>query len=513
MNRINLKRIITAFILAMIFFLLLLMIRSADWFRQNFAEMDFSIVLYQLFSPLIGTSSELLNDYINVVLRPLFFGCTIFFGTLGLLGIVLDRLNIQININSKKVFLTKEKYTKNKRIVSVVTFIVLLILVVNRASAIGIPEFLSDVTKASSLYEDYYIDPMDVDISFHSKRNLLYIYMESMEMTYTSAKYGGFSNEDYIPELTELAQSNINFSNTDKLGGHNIYGTGWTIAGLLASTAGITFKIPLYNYNAAGLHEIFLPGVTSMGEILENEGYHNYFLCGSEAEFAGRKQYFEQHGNYDILDIAYARESGYIPWDYEVFWGYEDMILYEIAKTELSNISENDEPFNFTMLTVDTHCPEGYVCDLCENEYDEQYANVLRCASKQLGNFIDWCREQEWYEDTTIVIMGDHTTMSPVFQDIEGYDDYDCVVYNCFINVDDKVSDCNCTHNRDASTMDMFPTILAAIGADIPGERLGLGTNLFSGMNTLSEELGPDYFESELSKNSNFYFSKFIVDF
>lgn len=37
------------------------------------------------------------------------------------------------------------------------------------------------------------------------------------------------------------------------------------------------------------------------------------------------------------------------------------------------------------------------------------------------------------------------------------------------------------------NAMDLFPTILASIGASIPGERLGLGTNLFSGERTLQE--------------------------
>ena len=36
----------------------------------------------------------------------------------------------------------------------------------------------------------------------------------------------------------------------------------------------------------------------------------------------------------------------------------------------------------------------------------------------------------------------------------------------------------------------MFPTILASIGVKIEGEKLGLGTNMFSGEKTLFEENG-----------------------
>ena len=34
--------------------------------------------------------------------------------------------------------------------------------------------------------------------------------------------------------------------------------------------------------------------------------------------------------------------------------------------------------------------------------------------------------------------------------------------------------------NRDFSTLDFFPTTLASLGVQIEGDRLGLGTNLFS---------------------------------
>ena len=38
---------------------------------------------------------------------------------------------------------------------------------------------------------------------------------------------------------------------------------------------------------------------------------------------------------------------------------------YEYAKTVLADLSSKDEPFAFTFLTVDTHFPGGYPCDLC----------------------------------------------------------------------------------------------------------------------------------------------------
>ena len=64
--------------------------------------------------------------------------------------------------------------------------------------------------------------------------------------------------------------------------------------------------------------------------------------------------------------------------------------------------------------------------------------------------------------------------------------------------------------NRTFGTFDMFPTTLAAMGVEIPGDRLGLGTNLFSATPTLAEVHGVDYLNGEFQKNSDFYNSKFL---
>ena len=60
------------------------------------------------------------------------------------------------------------------------------------------------------------------------------------------------------------------------------------------------------------------------------------------------------------------------------------------------------------------------------------------------------------------------------------------------------------SEKREFSTFDMFPTTLAAIGAKINGERLGLGTNLFSKLPTLTERVGYEKETEELQKRSSF---------
>ena len=192
--------------------------------------------------------------------------------------------------------------------------------------------------------------------------------------------------------------------------------------------------------------------------------------------------------------------------DYFVWWGIEDKYLFEYAKQELTEISQQDQPFAFTMLTVDTHHIGGYLCELCGEDHDEQYENVISCASRQVYAFVKWIMEQPFYENTTIIITGDHCSMDRGYFNRNVEDSYQRHVYNCFINA--AATPFN-TQNRQFCAMDMFPTTLAAMGCTIEGNRLGLGTNLFSTMPTLMEKLGYTKFCAELSKKSQYYSDHF----
>jgi phosphoglycerol transferase len=361
----------------------------------------------------------------------------------------------------------------------------------------------------TSLYAENYVDPRSVEVSDDGEhRNLIYIYLESMERTYADVESGGAQEVNYIPNLTALAQENISFSDTDGLGGFVATdGAGWTMGAIFSTTSGIPFEFPVGN-NDMDQQELFASGLYNLGDFLEDEGYNQEFLCGSKASFAGRKKYMKQHGNYKIFDLGTARKKGYIPEDYYVWWGFEDYRLYDIAKDEITRLAKKDEPFNFTMLTVDTHHIGGYVCELCPTDYEEQTANVIACADRQIGDFIDWLKEQDFYENTTIVITGDHPRMDNYLVDGVAYNDR--TVYNCFINsvYDEEPA----TTERQFTAMDIFPTVLSAMGYQIEGEHLGLGVNLYSGEETLVEKMGIDALNDELMKSSRFYVESFAPE-
>ncbi|MEI3401952.1 MAG: hypothetical protein V8R51_06455 [Clostridia bacterium] len=59
--------------------------------------------------------------------------------------------------------------------------------------------------------------------------------------------------------------------------------------------------------------------------------------------------------------------------------------------------------------------------------------------------------------------------------------------------------------------MDLYPTTLAALGANIDGNKLGLGTNLFSNEETLIEKYGLKNVNDELTKISRYYNNNILV--
>lgn len=506
-------KISSRILLFLIFFLLIILLTSANWFLNNF-EVDFSIAIYQLFSPLKGTESGVLSDYIDQCLYPSLFFAVVLVIVYTLYDMMAGRifLEMEFRIGTKRLCVggKKRKLSNVRKFVALwVVIVVLCGCVWYRAMDVGMPEYIECVTNVSNIFESEYINPDDVAINFpEKKRNLIVIYMESMETTYASIQAGGGKPVNYIPELTQLAKENVFFSDDEDLGGAgNASGTSWTMGGLFSSATGVPYKLPV-DGNDAGEYESFAPGLKGLGEVLLENGYQNYFMCGSEAVFGGRKDFYEQHGDYHILDYSSAKKDGIIPEDYEVFWGMEDEKLYEYARQQLTEIARQSEPFNFMMLTVDTHPSDGYICNVCGDAYEKQYENVLACASRQAAQFVDWVSQQEWYENTTIVITGDHLSMKADFWDDIG--DYNRRIYNCFINLPEGLT-AKQTTNREFSILDMFPTILAAIDVDIEGDRLALGTNLFSEKRTLPEEMGVVSFNKELSLYSNYYYLNFIV--
>ena len=150
--------------------------------------------------------------------------------------------------------------------------------------------------------------------------------------------------------------------------------------------------------------------------------------------------------------------------------------------------------------TTDAHF-NGYLYE-AGNGYEgsvrshaKQIENVYATTSREVGSFIAWLKEQSFYADTTVVLVGDHPNMlagicGEVSADARGR-------YNLILN-------------SAVTAFGFYPTILAAAGFTIRGDRLGLGVNLFSPVPTLAEQYGMTVLNAELEKNSDFYIDRIM---
>lgn len=485
-----------------VYYLLLIFILFGYFIKKEFNNVSFEQLLFTLKNPEGGNFDIVYRGIIFV------FGIsTLIFLIIFFIGWFIRKNDVSAILRFKfkdKTFVKINifKGCLLRRIISfcLIVFIGLYLPI----SMIDYKTYVVAKKTKTNFFEEYYVDPSKVNITFEEKRNLIFIFVESLETSNFSIENSGLFEESYIPKLEKIAKDNISFSGSDNLGGMvQVANTGWTVAALVAQTSGIPFKVDVdgNEYNP----EKSFPGAYSIGQVLEKNGYKNYFMMGSDGDYGGRKKFFVQHGNYQIYDYYYAIEDKYIEKDYFEWWGYEDKKLFNYAKKKLTEISKNDEPFNFTILTADTHFTDGYMDDSCEEKFDVKYANSFYCSDNKIYEFINWIKKQDFYKNTTIVIVGDHLTMQNDFYPV--VDKNQRFVYNAFIN---SSIDIDNTKNRSFTHFDIYPTTLAAMGAKIEGNKLGLGVNLFSGRRTLLEKVGFDKLEENMRANSTFYNEKIL---
>ncbi len=482
------KKILFCFAQFLIIYLTVMIFYIVPWIPAVFGEVTFEQIVFNVNTSLGGVDRNLIYDFMkNCMLTPF----VIAVGICLVLFLIYKRLNFKFS-----------------KIIIVLSICSLLVTSYWGAVSIGVMEYITFISQSSTIYEDYYVDASESTFQFpDTKRNLIFIGLESMETTYYSEDEGGSFEVNLIPELYNLAENSTTFSDMDETSGfHSPARTVWTASALTAFTLGVPLTIPIDGNSY--FVEDYLGGAYGLGDILEDSGYNQSLVLGSDAAFGSRDNLFSSHGNYEITDLYGAREKGYIEEDYNVWWGYEDEILIEIVKDELLDLSAQDEPFHLFTLTADTHFEDGYLCPLCEDEHGDQYSNVLSCSSRQISELVTWIQAQDFYEDTTIVIAGDHPSM-----DVDFFDDIpsDYVRKQYFTIINGAPSE-GTEVVREFTSFDILPTTIASLGITWEENRIGLGANLYSEEETLVEIMGIEELNLEIQKNSHYYNEKILYN-
>ena len=231
-------------------------------YKKFFGEIGIDTIIFQLSVPLDGTGEieKYIYCFIIKVIFQLIFLDSLFFW-------VFYKLNYKSEVLNKSL-----KHVKPY--LAVCMSVIILIYANNQLKFI---EYISISLHKTTFYEDNYVYPSDDNIQAIDKRNLIMIYMESMEETYSHIEKNG-KTYNLIPNLTKLAEENLCFINSTNNGGMlSAYGCSWTMGALFGSETGIPMNLAI-DGNDMEKYKKFLPGIVTLGDVLEKTDM-KMFLC------------------------------------------------------------------------------------------------------------------------------------------------------------------------------------------------------------------------------------------
>lgn len=314
---------------------------------------------------------------------------------------------------------------------------------------------------AQDFYAGHFVDPKSVAVVPRHPRNLLLIYVESLEQAYTRADLFG---RNLVEELDPAVHGGLSFDFVQMPGAH------FTIGGMVGTMCGIPLNaIGLFQGNQPGNNlRAFLPGARCLGDILAGAGYRNVYLNGANLEFSGLRTFVRTHGYQLALGREDWLERGYTLEDMNG-WGLYDDDLIKESIIMLDTLMADGGPFNLTVSTMDTHNP-GYMGPLCRAAgLPDDFSGVVRCTSRAVDKLLRHVRDRGWEDEIAVVVMGDHLVMrndlSPQLDQAGTR-----TVFNRFLLPGAP------RPTRDTIThFDLMPTLLTIAGFDVPGGRLGFG--------------------------------------
>ncbi len=148
-----------------------------------------------------------------------------------------------------------------------------------------------------------------------------------------------------------------------------------------------------------------------LSQDFNKKGYETAFYYGGELEFANIKSYLV-HGDFK----HFITKKDFNAEDCGSKWGAFDHIVYQRMSREINTFKE---PFFSCILTLSSHEPYEVPATWSHPEYgksnDEtlKYLNSHYYADATFGKFIENAKQQTWWNNTVIVVVGDHGTFRP----------------------------------------------------------------------------------------------------
>lgn len=425
------------------------------WIHFNFGKVELEQIILNLLQPLQGVAKGLMYSGISLI----------FFLSLILAVFVVYILKNYI-----------PKYA-------------LLILYVFGFSLMSIPFiqwdlifFIRSRITDSLIYEQEH----NVSSIKTNGRNIIYIVLESFEKSYQNKDVLG---QNLAPQLTQIQNKNTTF-----YGFHQLKQTGWTITSLMSSFCGVPLKFDNLLTDIY-LYQHFIPGLNCWPEQLKQQGYNTVLMKASSIRFTGTDKFALQHGFQKAIGEAELKEK-FGDGD-NSNWGLNDHAFFQAVKAELTQLSKQNKPFLLATVQADTHQPRGHVNKKCDVIYDD-YRDAVICTDQEAFALLKWIKEQPFYENTTIVIAGDHlVSYTDIDDKLEQMKNRE--IFFTVINPGTQKQ----PQQHRFTNLDVAPTILDAAGFEFDG-KFGLGQSLYREEKTLFEKQGQKL-EFELACRSEKY--------
>ena len=185
--------------MSVILFILIEALCLLEWDRRTFG-VTYAEILYTMESPLNGADTGFLNGALRVLLITSMLSAFIIlaFNIIGSRG--LPKCATRTNNDSLSI-----RFVTMSNIFLMATLSCFVLIVLEAEDTLKIGEYYLSKTQTTNVYEEYYSPPNVDAITSDTSRNLIHIYLESMENTYASVEEGGNQQNNYIPYLTQLA--------------------------------------------------------------------------------------------------------------------------------------------------------------------------------------------------------------------------------------------------------------------------------------------------------------------
>ena len=235
-------------------------------------------------------------------------------------------------------------------------------------------------------------------------KNLIIIQVESLENAVINKTING---QEITPNLNQLAKQGLYFDNY-----YTQIGPGNT-ADAEFSTMDSLYPLP----DDVVFIDYAKNTFAALPQLLVNNGYKTYSMHGDVPTFWNRSNIYPQLGYqkaYGLDDYVITRPVGEGPSDL----GDEDLFSQSLPRLESFK-----QPFIATLITMSLHTPFILPADLQTlkipsqtnlTETQWEYMQAAHYTDKAIGEFIDGLKKDGLYNNSLILIWGDHES----FQDI-----------------------------------------------------------------------------------------------